>query len=83
MTGILTKVEAQTDIAAYVAAENRQELVKQVQAKITELGIQYIYYQFISVTGRIVGKGVPADHWKTIVERGIQLVYGALGKLIS
>lgn len=83
MTGILTKVEAQTDIAAYVAAENRQELVKQVQAKITELGIQYIYYQFISVTGRIVGKGVPADHWETIAERGIQLVYGALGKLIS
>ena len=81
MTGILTKVEAPKDIEAYVAAEGRAELVKQVQAKIEELGIQYIYYQFISVTGRIVGKGVPADHWETIADRGIQLVYGATANL--
>jgi glutamine synthetase len=52
-----------------------------VRSKIDELGIQYIYYQFISVTGRIVGKGVPADHWETIAERGIQLVYGATANL--
>ena len=57
------------------------ELVKQVRAKINELGIQYIYYQFISITGRIVGKGVPADHWETIADRGIQLVYGATANL--
>ena len=33
--------------------------------------IAYIYYQFISVTGRIVGKGIPADHWEQIAERGL------------
>ncbi|MBD2070223.1 glutamine synthetase [Leptolyngbya sp. FACHB-671] len=56
-------------------------MVKQVRAKIDELGIKYIYYQFISVTGRIVGKGVPADHWEAIADRGIQLVYGATANL--
>ena len=81
MTGIVTKIEVQTDLAAYVAEERRRELIKQVQAKITDLGIQYIYYQFISVTGRIVGKGVPADHWEEIADRGIQLVYGATANL--
>ena len=81
MTGIATKIEAQTDLAAYVAEERRRELIKQVQAKIKDLGIQYIYYQFISVTGRIVGKGVPADHWEAIADRGIQLVYGATANL--
>ena len=53
-----------TDLEAYVAQPGRDDLVKQVREKINELGISYIYYQFISVTGRIVGKGIPADHWE-------------------
>jgi len=56
-------------------------LVKQVREKINELGVTYIYYQFISVTGRIVGKGIPADHWERTAERGFQLVYGSTANL--
>src|SRR3546814_11073769 len=70
-----------TDLEAHVSAEGRAELVKQVRAKIDELGIQYIYYQFVSVTGRVVGKGVPSDHWESIAERGFQLVYGSTANL--
>lgn len=70
-----------TDLEEYVAADGRAELVKQVRAKIDELGIKYIYYQFISVTGRIVGKGIPSDHWETTAERGFQLVYGSTANL--
>jgi glutamine synthetase len=81
VTGTLTKADTLTQLEAYVAQEGRAELVKQVRAKIDELGIKYIYYQFISVTGRIVGKGVPADHWEAIANRGIQLVYGATANL--
>ena len=55
-----------TDLEVHVNAKGRKELVKQVREKIKELGIQYIYYQFVSVTGRIVGKGVPADHWESV-----------------
>ncbi len=81
MTGTLTRVEALTDLETYVDAEGRAERVKQVRAKINELGIQYIYYQFVSVTGRIVGKGVPAEHWEAIAQNGFQLVYGATANL--
>jgi glutamine synthetase len=81
VTGILLKQEVLTHLEAYVTAPGRADLVKQVSTKIKQLGIQYIYYQFISVTGRIVGKGVPADHWETIAERGIQLVYGSTANL--
>ncbi|MGD9741350.1 MAG: glutamine synthetase family protein [Dongiaceae bacterium] len=70
-----------TDLEAYVSAKGRKELVKQVRAKINQLGISYIYYQFVSVTGRIVGKGIPADHWEAIAERGFQLVYGSTANL--
>jgi glutamine synthetase len=74
-------MKVMTDLEAYVQQEGRAEMVRQVRAKIDELGVSYIYYQFISVTGRIVGKGVPADHWESICERGFQLVYGATANL--
>jgi glutamine synthetase len=70
-----------TDLEAYVHPEGREERVREVREKINELGVTYIYYQFISVTGRVVGKGIPADHWERIAERGFQLVYGATANL--
>ncbi len=66
-----------TDLEAFVEAPGRDELVRQVRQKIDELGIEYFYMQFVSVTGRLCGKGIPADHWETVAERGFQLVYGA------
>jgi glutamine synthetase len=44
-----------TDLQAHVEAPGRADLVKQVAEKIKQTGVDYIYYQFISVTGRIVG----------------------------
>ena len=72
-----------TDLEAHVAREGRADMVRQVRAKIDELGITFVYYQFVSVTGRIVGKGVPADHWEQIAERGFQLVYGSTANLYT
>ncbi len=70
-----------SDLQNHVDAPGRAELVKQVREKINELGITYIYFQFISVTGRIVGKGIPADHWEAVSSRGFQLVYGSTANL--
>ncbi len=70
-----------TDLESFVGQEGRDELVKRVRSKIDELGITYIYYQFISVTGRVMGKGAPADHWENFAERGFQLVYGSTANL--
>jgi glutamine synthetase len=72
-----------TDLEAYVRADGRDELVKEVRKQIDALGIEYIYYQFVSVTGRIVGKGAPADHWEKFAEDGFQLVYGATANLFT
>jgi glutamine synthetase len=70
-----------TDLEAFVSAPGRDELVKQVREKINELGVTYIYFQFISATGRIMGKGAPADHWERFAEKGFQLVYGSTANL--
>ena len=66
-----------TDIETFVDAPGRQKAVAEVRKKIDELGIEYLYLQFVSVTGRICGKGIPADHWESVAEKGFQLVYGA------
>ena len=41
----------ETDIERFVEDPKRQELVKEVRKKIDELGIDYLYLQFVSVTG--------------------------------
>ena len=68
-------------VEEYVNQPGRAEQVRAVRRKINDLGISYIYYQFISVTGRVVGKGIPADHWERTAERGFQLVYGSTANL--
>ena len=72
-----------TDLEAFVSARGRKTKISEVRKKINDLGITYIYYQFPSVTGRIMGKGVPAPHWETIAEKGFQLVYGATANLFT
>ena len=70
-----------TDIQAFIEAEGRAEQVAEVQKRIEAEGIQYLYCQFVSVTGRIMGKGIPAKHFDTIANKGFQLVYGSTANL--
>ncbi len=65
------------DIERFVEQDGRADMVKQVRKQIDAQGIEYLYLQFVSITGRICGKGIPADHWESIAEKGFQLVYGA------
>jgi glutamine synthetase len=70
-----------TDLERFLATDGRDEKVAEVRRRIDAEGITYIYYQFVSVTGRIMGKGVPAPHWENISRKGFQLVYGATANL--
>ena len=74
---------ATTDLDAFVEADGREEAVARVREQIDGEGVSYVYYQFPSVTGRIMGKGVPAAHWETIARKGFQLVYGATANLFT
>ena len=76
-----TKV--QTDIERTVADPARQDMVRQVRAKIDALGIRHVYFQFVSVTGRVMGKSVPSAHWEAIAAKGVQLWYGAVADVTA
>ncbi|MCY4542197.1 MAG: glutamine synthetase, partial [Rhodobacteraceae bacterium] len=74
---------AEMDITRFVEAEGRAEQVREVRSKIDQLGIEYLYLQFVSVTGKVMGKGIPADHWESVASKGFQLVYGATVNLFT
>jgi glutamine synthetase len=72
---------AVTDIEHFVGQDGRDEQVARVRELIELEQVQYVYYQFPSVTGRIMGKGVPAKHWESMAAKGFQLVYGSTANL--
>ena len=72
-----------TDLERFVAADGRDDAIANVRRRIDAEGVTYIYYQFISVTGRIMGKGVPAPHWESMAKKGFQLVYGSTANLFT
>src|ERR1700761_1170510 len=70
-----------TELERFVAGEGRADLIEQVARQIEADGITYVYFQFVSLTGRVMGKGIPAAHWRTVATKGFQLVYGATANL--
>ncbi len=70
-----------SDLEEFLAQEGRDDAIREVSRRIEAEGITYIYYQFVSVTGRIMGKGVPAPHWEKVARSGFQLVYGSTANL--
>ena len=70
-----------TDLERFLEAEGREQQIQEVEARIAADGIQYLYCQFVSVTGRIMGKGIPAKHFGLIARKGFQLVYGSTANL--
>jgi glutamine synthetase len=70
-----------TELEQFLAAEGRDDRIEQVARQIDADGVTYIYFQFVSVTGRVMGKGIPAAHWASVAKKGFQLVYGATANL--
>lgn len=67
-----------TDYHKDINLAERDELTKRVRKKIDELGIDYVYYQYISITGRVMGKAAPSRHWETQARKGVQTWMGGV-----
>jgi glutamine synthetase len=72
-----------TELDDFLAQEGRADRIEEVARQIESNGVTYIYFQFISVTGRVMGKGIPAAHWTSVANKGFQLVYGATANLFT
>jgi glutamine synthetase len=59
----------------------RRSKIQEIRKRINEQGIRYIFFQQVSVSGHVNGKGVSATQWEKVAEDGYQLVYGATADL--
>src|SRR5262245_51976854 len=56
-----------------------QEIVKRIEDE----DIKYVFFQQVSITGRVMGKGVVASFFPQVAQKGYQLVYGATANLFT
>src|SRR5918992_4596969 len=59
----------------------RRQRIQEIRKLINGRGIKYIFFQQVSVSGHVNGKGVSATQWERVAENGYQLVYGATADL--
>src|SRR5579862_9058429 len=64
-------------------APGRAEKIAALARRIEAEGIKYVFFQQVSVTGRVMGKGVVSSFFPQVAERGYQLVYGATANLFT
>ncbi len=64
-------------------APGRTEKIAEIAKRIEREGIEYVFFQQVSITGRVMGKGVVASFFPQVAERGYQLVYGATANLFT
>src|SRR5215467_7730253 len=64
-------------------APGRAAKIEEITRQIESEGIKYVFFQQVSITGRVMGKGVVSSFFAQVAERGYQLVYGATANLFT
>ncbi|NGO70052.1 glutamine synthetase family protein [Streptomyces boncukensis] len=77
----MTITATRTELDKHRELNTDHAAVKSVKARIAEAGVEYLYYQIVTLTGRVVGKVVPARHLMRNVENGIQAHPGVVADL--
>ncbi|MNZ45272.1 Glutamine synthetase 3 [compost metagenome] len=58
-------------------------VAQDLSARIRDSGVEYIYYQVVTLSGRVIAKVVPAKHLLRNLEKGVQFHRTALSDLQS
>ncbi|MEY2533961.1 MAG: glutamine synthetase, partial [bacterium] len=61
----------------------RREKIEELTRLIEAQGVKYVFFQQVSITGRVMGKGVVSSFFPQVAEKGYQLVYGATANLFT
>lgn len=63
--------------------EQATNQIADVTARVGESGVEHIYYQFVTLSGRVMAKVVPARHLSRNLEKGVQFHGSAVTDLAS
>src|SRR4051812_48531238 len=83
---VLQSARSTVPPATLEEARNQPGRAAQIEAltrKIEAEGIKYVFFQQVSVTGRVMGKGVVSSFFPQVAQKGYQLVYGATANLFT
>lgn len=72
-----------TPLAQHREANADASKLAAIRERIAAAGVEYIYYQGVTITGRVIGKVVPARHLARNAEKGVQLHRTAAADLQS
>ena len=64
---------------ANASAAQVDEIARTIEAS----GVEFVYYQGVTITGRVIGKVVPAKHLRRNLDRGVNLHRTAISDLQS
>ncbi len=62
-----------SDLEEQLNQQGRSAKVEEVAKEIERLGVKYLYFHIVSITGRVLGKVVPAAHFRRIAEDGTRM----------
>src|SRR5579862_307494 len=62
---------------------DHQAVTEDVLERVRASGVEQIYYQFVTLSGRVMAKVVPAEHAARNLEKGVQFHGSAITDLVS
>ncbi|MFH8797209.1 glutamine synthetase family protein [Streptomyces sp. NPDC017941] len=79
----MSTVDGLSELDQHRERNTDEAAVKAVRDRLTESGVEYVYYQTVTLTGRVIGKVVPARHLVRSLEGGVQLHRTGLVDLLT
>ncbi len=72
-----------SELAEQAARNLDPDVVARLRDRIAEAGVETIYYQFVSLNGRVLGKLAPAAHLERNLAKGVQFHGSAIADLTT
>ena len=63
--------------------EANAKAADELAARIKQANVEFIYYQFVSINGRVLAKVVPAAHLKRSLDKGVQFHGSAIADVAA
>ncbi|MGJ5830524.1 glutamine synthetase family protein [Streptomyces ossamyceticus] len=70
-----------TALDGHRETNSQERLLRDLTEQVAASGVKYVYYQVVTLTGRVLAKVVPAEHLRRNLERGVQFHRTAVSDL--
>ena len=72
-----------TALEATQSAPERDDQIQGIVAEIKRRGVRFVYYQYVTVQGRLLAKCMPAQHFERASNTGLPLLYVSAGGMVT